>query len=140
MGASLAAGGAFDDEGGLLTLMTHVESARAVGTQPDPDTLTQHTRLILHAATIAANDPTDTGPLANKHRALARRIHDRHHDYQAFATDPNAPFDNNAAECEIRMSSESVRVPPDPHRRQQFAAIRSYTATPKNPASTSTTH
>jgi transposase len=116
----------------LLTLKTHVEEARAAGTAPDPDTLAEQTRLIRHAAIIAATDHTNAGPLGNKHRALARRIRDRHDDYLAFATDPNAPFDNNAADREIRMVKIRQKVSGCLRTltgAQQFAAIRSYTAT-----------
>ncbi|MGQ0573222.1 MAG: IS66 family transposase, partial [Pseudonocardia sp.] len=38
-----------------------------------------------------------------KHHALARRLVDRQDDYLRFTHDPRVPFDNNAAEREIRM-------------------------------------
>jgi Transposase IS66 family len=44
------------------------------------------------------------GPLMRKHHALARRLREREDDYLRFITDPRAPFDNNAAEREIRMA------------------------------------
>jgi len=43
------------------------------------------------------------GPLMAKHHALARRLRQREDDYLRFTTDPRVPFDNNAAEREIRM-------------------------------------
>jgi transposase len=63
-----------------------------------------HTGRIRSAALIAAGAvcrPDDT--VAARHRALARRILDRQADYLRFATDFRVPFDNNAAEREIRM-------------------------------------
>ena len=39
----------------------------------------------------------------SKHHALARRLIDRQDDYLRFTVDPRVPFDNNAAEREIRM-------------------------------------
>jgi transposase len=41
--------------------------------------------------------------LMGKHNALARRLLDRQDDYLRFTLDPRVPFDNNAAEREIRM-------------------------------------
>jgi transposase len=98
----------------------------------NPAAPAEHTRLIRDAAVIAANDRTDQTEIGNKHRALARRIRDRHANYLAFATDPAAPWDNNAAEREIRMVkirqkvSGCLRTLTGAHH---FAAIRSYTAT-----------
>jgi transposase len=50
------------------------------------------------------------GPLMRKHHALARRLRQREDDYLRFATDPRVPFDNNAAEREIRMSKLRIKV------------------------------
>jgi hypothetical protein len=67
---------------------------------------------------------------ARDNRALARRIRDRLPDYLAFTT--GAPFDNNPAERDIRMTkirqkvSGCLRTLTGAHH---FAAIRSYTAT-----------
>jgi Transposase IS66 family len=44
------------------------------------------------------------GPLMRKHNALARRLLAREDDYPRFTTDHRVPFDNNAAEREIRRS------------------------------------
>jgi transposase len=115
----------------LLALKTLAEAAHAAGVPVDPAALAEHTRRIQHAAIIAANN-TDNGPLASKHRALARRIRDRHDNYLAFTTDPDAPWDNNPAEREIRMVKIRQKISGCLRTltgAQQFAAIRSYTAT-----------
>jgi transposase len=114
----------------LLALKAHIDTTRTSATPTDPDVIATHTSLIRAAATIAADDHTTTGALARKHRALARRIRDRLPDYLAFTT--GAPFDNNPAERDIRMTkirqkvSGCLRTLTGAHH---FAAIRSYTAT-----------
>ena len=116
----------------LHALKTHTDTAWAAGNRPDPAILTTRTRAITNAATIAAADHTHPGPLAAKHRALARRINNRLSDYLAFTTDPNIPFDNNLAERDIRMVKIRQKVSGCLRTltgAQQFAAIRSYTAT-----------
>ena len=50
------------------------------------------------------------GPLMRKHHALGRRLGEREDDYLRFTTDPRAPFDNNAAEREIRMGKLRIKV------------------------------
>jgi transposase len=67
-----------------------------------------------------------------KHHALARRLLDRHDDYLRFTLDPRVPFDNNAAEREIRMIKLRQKVSGCLRTltgAQQFCAIRSYLAT-----------
>lgn len=53
----------------LLALKAHAEQAWAGGGRPDSDIINRHTRLILDAARIAADDHTSPGQLAKKHRA-----------------------------------------------------------------------
>lgn len=116
----------------LLALKTHTEHAWAAGTRPDPAVIATRTKAILDAATIAAADHTRPGPLAAKHRALARRISGRLPNYLAFTTDPHIPFDNNLAERDIRMVKLRQKVSGCLRTlsgAEQFAAIRSYTAT-----------
>jgi transposase len=117
----------------LLTLKDLTDTARAAGqATAEHDLLAEHTRRIRHAATIAAADYTRTGPLGRKHRALARRIRDRHGDYLLFTTNPHVPFDNNAAEREIRMVKTRQKISGCMRTMtgaEQFCAIRSYTAT-----------
>ena len=70
--------------------------------------------------------------MAARHRALARRILDRQADYLRFANDFRVPFDNNAAEREIRMVRLREKVSGCLRTlagAQDFAAIRSYLAT-----------
>lgn len=72
------------------------------------------------------------GRLGAKHRALARRIRDRHDAYLAFATTAGVPFDNNAAERKIHMVKIRQNVSGCLRTltgARHFAAIRSYTAT-----------
>ncbi len=67
-----------------------------------------------------------------KHHALARRLIDRERDYLRFTTDPRVPFDNNAAEREIRMIKLRQKVSGCQRTltgARQFCAIRSYLAT-----------
>ena len=117
----------------LLALKTHTDAAHAAGqATADPNLLAEHRRRIRHAATIGAADYTRTGPLSRKHRALGRRIRDRHGDYLLFTTDPDVPFDNNAAEREIRMVKTRQKISGCMRTMtgaDQFCAIRSYTAT-----------
>jgi transposase len=116
----------------LLALKTLAETADAAATQIDPQALAHHRRLITTAASIAATDHTDNSKLGKKHRALARRITKRLDDYLAFTTSPHLPFDNNAAEREIRMAKIRQKISGCLRTHtgaQHFAAIRSYTAT-----------
>jgi hypothetical protein len=70
----------------------------------DSTLLALHTGHIRSAALIAVNADCQPGDVvAARHRALARRILERQADYLRFATDFRVPFDNNAAEREIRM-------------------------------------
>jgi transposase len=72
------------------------------------------------------------GPLMAKHHALTRRLHLRGTDYLRFTTDPRVPFDNNAAEREIRMSKLRIKVSGcmrSTAGAEAFCAIRTYLAT-----------
>jgi transposase len=65
-----------------------------------------HVRGTISAAQVAVNTLRgQDDPLAARHRALAQRILNRQTDYLRFTTDFRVPFDNNAAEREIRMIS-----------------------------------
>jgi transposase len=67
-----------------------------------------------------------------KHHALARRLLDRQDDYLRFTVNPRVPFDNNAAEREIRMIKLRQKVSGCLRTlvgAEQFCAIRSYLAT-----------
>jgi transposase len=97
----------------------------------DPDLLAHHRKLLVHAALVGTTTPT-TGPVGAKHRALARRINNRIEDYLRFATDPRTPWDNNAAEREIRMAKLRQKISGGMRTltgAQHFATLRSYLAT-----------
>jgi transposase len=112
----------------LLALKTLTDTGPA---PIDPDRLAHHQHLIVHAARIGAAE-SPPGKVGNKHRALARRIGTRIEDYLRFATDPNVPFDNNAAEREIRMAKLRQKISGGMRTltgAEHFAALRSYLAT-----------
>lgn len=70
--------------------------------------------------------------LMSKQNALARRLIDRQDDYLRFTLDPRVPFDNNAAEREIRMIKLRQKVSGCLRTltgAQQFCTIRGYLAT-----------
>lgn len=116
----------------LLALKRAVDTAKQAGAKAiDPDVLATHTGLIRHAAIIGAGLKT-ANKVEQKHRALARRLLKRADDYLRFATDFDAPFDNNAAEREVRMAKIRQKVSGCMRTLQggkDFAALRSYTAT-----------
>ena len=67
-----------------------------------------------------------------KHHALARRLLAREQDYLRFTADPLAPFDNNAAEREVRMGKLRIKVSGCMRSMagaEMFCAIRSYLST-----------
>jgi transposase len=103
------------------------------GVLPGPEVLTAHRRLIVSAALIGASaEAGPPGPVGRRHRALARRIRRRLDDYLRFATDPRVPFDNNAAERDIRMVKIKQKVSGCLRTlagAQDFAAMRSYLST-----------
>jgi transposase len=110
----------------LLAIKTMVQDGPV-----DPGRLALRRTLLAHAARIGARTPTP-GPVGAKHRALARRIDHRIEDYLRFAVDPRSPWDNNAAEREIRMAKLRQKVSGAMRTlagAQHFAALRSYLAT-----------
>jgi hypothetical protein len=97
----------------------------------DPAQLATHRALLTHAARIGATAPVP-GPVGDKHRALARRINNRIEDYLRFTTDPRVPWDNNAAEREIRMAKLRQKVSGSMRTltgARHFAILRSYIST-----------
>lgn len=58
-----------------------------------------------HSAVLIGERETAAraSPLTRKHHALARRLLRREDDYLRYTHDPQVPFDNNAAEREIRI-------------------------------------
>jgi transposase len=80
---------------------------------------------------IAANPHSGTGPKP-KARALAERLRDRTAQYQRFMTDFAVPFDNNAAERDLRMVKAQQKISGSWRTltgARRFARIRSYIST-----------
>src|SRR4051794_30260389 len=95
----------------VIDALLALKAVTDTGVLPDPDTLAAHRRLIVSAALIGASAQTGPpGAVGRRHRALARRIRRRSEDYLRFATDPRVPFDNNAAERDIRMAKIKQKV------------------------------
>ncbi|WP_405084968.1 IS66 family transposase [Microbispora sp. NBC_01389] len=119
----------------LIEMKALVEAAIEAGglKHLDQAALTGQARLWRAAATIAKNDTAArSSKLMKKHNALARRMLDRRDDYLRFTRDERVPFDNNAAEREIRMIKLRQKVSGCLRTlagAQQFCAIRSYLAT-----------
>ncbi|MGB2950685.1 MAG: IS66 family transposase [Rhodococcus sp. (in: high G+C Gram-positive bacteria)] len=112
----------------LMAIKDHTDTRAGPA---DAGLLAGHRRLIVDAAHIRAAQVLP-GKVGQKHRALARRIGTRIDDYLRFACDPNAPFDNNAAEREIRMAKLRQKVSGGMRTlagAEHFAALRSYLAT-----------
>jgi transposase len=87
-----------------------------------------------HSALLIGERQTGAraGPLMRKHNNLASRLLAREDDYLRYARDPRAPFDNNAAEREIRMSKLRIKVSGCMRSMagaEAFCAIRSYLST-----------
>lgn len=99
----------------------------------DQEKLTEARHRYHSAALIGQRETTArAGPLMKKHHALARRLLNREDDYLRFTTDARVPFDNNAAEREIRMSKLRIKVSGCMRSMtgaENFCAIRSYLAT-----------
>lgn len=93
--------------------------------------MAQHRTLITHAARLGASG-SEPGKIDQKHRALGRRINTRIEDYLRFAINPIVPFDNNAAEREVRMAKLRQKISGGMRTltgARHFAALRSYIAT-----------
>ena len=87
-----------------------------------------------HSAVLIGKQQTAAraGPLMRKHHALAKRLLAREDDYLRYTQDARVPFDNNAAEREIRMSKLRIKVSGCMRSvagAEAFCAIRSYLAT-----------
>ena len=99
----------------------------------DAGKLADAKHLFRSAVVIGANEnQARSTSIMRKHHALARRLIDRQEDYLRFIVDPQAPFDNNAAEREIRMIKVRQKVSGCLRTlsgAEQFCAIRSYLAT-----------
>jgi transposase len=87
-----------------------------------------------HSALLIGERETTAraSPLMRKHHALARRLLQREADYLRYTRDPRVPFDNNAAEREIRMSKLRIKISGCMRSMtgaEAFCAIRSYLST-----------
>jgi transposase len=116
----------------LRELKTLTEAAPD-GAAAKPGTLAGALHRYRSAARIGAkNTAARSTKLMVKHHALARRLIDRERDYLRFTHDRRVPFDNNAAEREIRMIKLRQKVSGCQRTltgAEQFCAIRSYLAT-----------
>jgi len=114
----------------LVDVTTSVDGTLA---HLDTTALSTQRNLLICAATIGAQTTAArTDKLMAKHHALATRIITRIDDYLRFTTDPDVPFDNNAAEREVRMIKLRQKVSGCLRTlsgAQQFCAIRTYIAT-----------
>jgi transposase len=117
----------------LLELKALVAAAKAAGMTTVEagarDTLISR----LRSATVLGARITGGGARGAKHRSLARRLRDRQADYLRFLDEGFAiPWDNNAAEREIRMIKIRQKVSGSMRTlagARDFTAIRSYLAT-----------
>lgn len=119
----------------LLSLKAAAGTALAAGADHiDADILASGVASFRHAALIGVKDHADQHTtIGKKLHALARRMLDRIDDYLRFAHDPRrCPFDNNAAEREVRMVKVRQKISGAMRTltgAQHFCYIRSYLAT-----------
>ncbi|MEU4245767.1 IS66 family transposase [Actinoplanes sp. NPDC026619] len=119
----------------LLTLKNAADAAVTAGLDHiDPEVLASGIASFRHAALVGIKDHAGQGsPIGKKLAALARRMRERIDDYLRFAHDPrNCPFDNNAAEREVRMVKIRQKISGAMRTQtgaEHFCHLRSYLAT-----------
>jgi transposase len=119
----------------LLTLKAAAETTLTAGEDHiAADVLAAGVASFRHAALIGTKDHAGQHtPIGKKLHAPARRMLERIDDYLRFAYDPRrCPFDNNAAEREVRMVKVRQKVSGGMRTltgAQHFCHIRSYLAT-----------
>jgi transposase len=120
-----------------LTTQIHAAAETGAAMPVDLDGLTarrgQQTHLLRSALVLGKSATAGRATkLEAKYHALFTRMITRWQDYQRFADDRLVPFDNNPAEQTIRMPKLRIKVSGCMRTltgAQEFAAIRSYTAT-----------
>lgn len=118
----------------LLDLKTAAEEALAAGRgQIAANVLAAGVASFRHAALIGVKDHAgQRTPIGKKLHALARRMLERIDDYLRFAHDLRSPFDNNAAEREVRMVKVRQKISGAMRTltgAEHFCHLRSYLAT-----------
>jgi transposase len=117
----------------MLKIKELVDQARDHGREPDTDAVHDRQRLLRSAVVLGKTATAARATkLERKHHALFTRLITRWQDYQRFTTDPTIPWDNNPAEQTIRMPKLRIKVSGCLRTlsgAEEFAAIRSYTAT-----------
>jgi hypothetical protein len=118
----------------LVDMQTLVNDAIGAGADTvDPDALAEQVRRYRSAVAIGVTTTAArVDPVMRKHRALARRLADRHDDYLRFTRDRRVPADNNGSERGIRMIKLRQKVSGCLRTlagARQFCAIRSYLST-----------
>lgn len=117
----------------MVKIKKLVDQAREPGREPDADAVHAQQRLLRSAAVLGKTATAARATkLERKYHALFTRLIARWHDYQRCVADPSVPWDNNPAEQTIRMPKLRIKVSGCLRTltgAQEFAAIRSYTAT-----------
>lgn len=117
----------------LLELKSLVAVARAAGLATVQAGARDRLISCLRSAAVLGARVTGGGARGAKHRALARRLRDRQANYLRFLDEGFAvPWDNNAAEREVRMVKIRQKVSGSMRTlagARDFTAIRSYLAT-----------
>lgn len=110
-----------------------LDTAREHGRKPDAEAIAAQQRLLRSAVVLGRTATAARATkLERKYHALFGRLINRWDDYQRCVGDPAVPWDNNAAEQTIRMPKLRTKVSGCLRTlsgAEQFAAIRSYTAT-----------
>jgi hypothetical protein len=118
----------------LATLKQAADHALADGADGiEAQVLAEQVDRFRHAALVGVKQHNgQRTKIGKKLHALARRMRNRIDDYLRFAHNLQCPFDNNAAEREVRMVKLRQKVSGCLRTltgAQQFCAIRSYLAT-----------
>jgi transposase len=119
----------------LLALKNAADAAVAAGHEHiDPEILAAGVASFRHAALVGVKDHTGQNTaIGKKLAALARRMRERIDDYLRFAHQPgHCPFDNNAAEREVRMVKIRQKISGTMRTltgAEHFCHLRSYLAT-----------